>query len=356
MSATVATDWTGLDLASAGRTLIEASAGTGKTWTISVLYLRLLLERGLTPAQIVVTTFTDPAAQELRERLRGRLLWAEDQALAWIAGTAAVDAPADEAWLQARWRNDAAQIGRDRLRLKLALAELDRAPVTTLHGLCRRILANYPFESGASLQAGELVSSDALLDEWSEDLWRRLQQDTTPPPPVAPASLAQLRGLLTAYLRPGVSLWTPDDAELARLLPAARADALEAFAARKDVFQPRKSALRNALVALAGWLRERGLALKKSTLENLGAWPWDEQLLSHVHDRADASELLRFVADAHRVLGYAMHAEHVRAWQGWLQQVVQWREQRLAARGESTYDAWIARVGAALPPPHPPQR
>ena len=66
-------DWRGLNLDQGGRSLIEASAGTGKTWTIAVLYLRLLLEQALGPRQIVVTTFTDAAASELRERLRDRL-------------------------------------------------------------------------------------------------------------------------------------------------------------------------------------------------------------------------------------------------------------------------------------------
>ncbi len=63
-----------------GRMLIEASAGTGKTWNIGVIYLRLLLERGLRVEQILVTTFTDAAAQELRERLRRRLVEAETPA------------------------------------------------------------------------------------------------------------------------------------------------------------------------------------------------------------------------------------------------------------------------------------
>jgi len=69
--------WTELALHPGGRSLIEASAGTGKTWAISVLYLRLLLEEDLGAKQIVVTTFTDAAAQELRERIRVRLLWVE---------------------------------------------------------------------------------------------------------------------------------------------------------------------------------------------------------------------------------------------------------------------------------------
>jgi exodeoxyribonuclease V beta subunit len=350
MSTAAARDWTTLDLASPGRTLIEASAGTGKTWTISVLYLRLLLEQGLSPAQIVVTTFTDAAAQELRERLRGRLAWAEDQALAWPVETQA-DAPADLTWLHARWRADPTQAGRDRLRLRLALADLDRAPVTTLHGLCKRILDDFPFESGASLQAGELVSSEVLLDEWAEDLWRQLQQGELPPPPAAPSSLGELRRLLRAYLQPGVALWTPDEQELARLLPAERADALEAFADRADVFQQRKSALKNALRAFAGWLRDRGQELKDSTLKNLAAAPWDDQLQPHVPGHPDDAGLLRFVTDACRVLGYALHADHVRAWQGWLVQVDGWRAERLAARGQLTFDELIARVGAALARP-----
>lgn len=350
MNAAVVESWTALDLASPGRTLIEASAGTGKTWTISVLYLRLLLEQGLSPAQVVVTTFTDAAAQELRERLRGRLAWAEDQALAWPVETPA-DAPADLAWLHARWHADPAQAGRDRLRLRLALADLDRAPVTTLHGLCKRILDDYPFESGASLQAGELVSADALLDEWAEDLWRQLQQGAAPPPPTAPASLGELRRLLWAYLQPGVALWTPDADELARLLPAERADALEALADRADVFLPRKSALRNALRAFAGWLRDRGQELKDSTLKNLAATPWDDQLQPHVWDSPDDAALLRFVGGACRALGYALHADHVRAWQGWLAQVDAWRAERLAARGQLTFDELIARVGDALARP-----
>ncbi len=68
-------DWRKMPLH--GRVLIEASAGTGKTWNIGVIYLRLLLERDLPVQKILVTTFTDAAAQELRERLRRRLIEAE---------------------------------------------------------------------------------------------------------------------------------------------------------------------------------------------------------------------------------------------------------------------------------------
>ena len=56
-----------------GKRLIEASAGTGKSWTVTYLYLRLILEKGLTVDQILVVTFTDAATKELRDAVRTRL-------------------------------------------------------------------------------------------------------------------------------------------------------------------------------------------------------------------------------------------------------------------------------------------
>src|SRR6266581_9781103 len=65
-----------LNLASidiSGLNLIEASAGTGKTWTIAALYILLLLEKELQPEQILVVTYTKSATAELRERIRRRI-------------------------------------------------------------------------------------------------------------------------------------------------------------------------------------------------------------------------------------------------------------------------------------------
>ncbi|WP_165742296.1 UvrD-helicase domain-containing protein, partial [Candidatus Thiosymbion oneisti] len=69
-----------------GLTLIEASAGTGKTYSITTLYLRLLLELGLEVDRILVVTFTEAATEELRDRIRKRLV----QALDWFRGGVAV--------------------------------------------------------------------------------------------------------------------------------------------------------------------------------------------------------------------------------------------------------------------------
>ena len=163
-------DWRRLALD--GRILIEASAGTGKTWNIGLIYLRLLLERGLRVEQILVTTFTDAAAQELRERLRQRLIEAER----WLqAPTAPAADTADdtlENYLVARC-TDAASVRHALRRIQLARSELDRAPVSTIHALCQRIQRDYPLESGAALAADRLFDEQQLLRECVEDFWRR---------------------------------------------------------------------------------------------------------------------------------------------------------------------------------------
>jgi exodeoxyribonuclease V beta subunit len=218
-------DWRSLTLWQGGRSLIEASAGTGKTWTISVLYLRLLLEQKLSPRQIVVTTFTNAAAEELRERLRGRLLWAEKHALSGFAAAVADD-HSDACWLSARWQEDAALRPLDLQRIRVALAELDMAPITTLHGLCQRILADYPFAAGALFKGGELVNGGELVADIAKDLLRRLNQGDPDTDPLIrlwheagialkPAALA---GNLKLLLMPGSRVHCLDAHEVGRLL------------------------------------------------------------------------------------------------------------------------------------------
>jgi exodeoxyribonuclease V beta subunit len=161
-------DWRAMPLH--GRVLIEASAGTGKTWNIGVIYLRLLLERELRVEQILVTTFTDAAAQELRERLRRRLVEAEQ-----LLEAASIDAASDnplESWLAALCP-DEDSTRRALRRIQLARTDLDRAPVSTIHALCQRIQRDYPLESGAAFANDKLFDEQQLMRECVEDFWRR---------------------------------------------------------------------------------------------------------------------------------------------------------------------------------------
>ncbi|MBQ1767376.1 MAG: UvrD-helicase domain-containing protein, partial [Aquincola sp.] len=140
-----------------GINLIEASAGTGKTWNICGLYLRLLLERDLPVQHILVVTFTNAATAELRERIRSRLA----EVLAWLRGpqpaegadpfiTGLLTALRDDAGL------DDATMAQ---RLHLALQTFDEAAIFTIHGFCQRALADATFSAQMPLSL-ELMADD----------------------------------------------------------------------------------------------------------------------------------------------------------------------------------------------------
>jgi len=157
-----------------GSQLIEASAGTGKTFTISALYLRLVLGHGgdshgfgreLLPPQILVVTFTDAATKELRERIRTRLA---DAARFFREETPAPDsliAELREAYLPEQWAGCAN-------RLDIAAQWMDEAAVSTIHSWCQRMLREHAFDSGSLFtQTLETDHSD-LLGEVLRDYWR----------------------------------------------------------------------------------------------------------------------------------------------------------------------------------------
>jgi len=156
-----------------GATLVEASAGTGKTFTITTLFVRLLLERELAVSEILVVTFTRAATAELRDRARRRLL----EALAALDGGSGVD-PALAEWLKQRARNG--QRERDRKALSQALRDFDEAAIFTIHGFCQRALTEHAFESRAPFEL-ELVEEQApLLHELAHDFWANLAYDAEP--------------------------------------------------------------------------------------------------------------------------------------------------------------------------------
>jgi exodeoxyribonuclease V beta subunit len=153
-----------------GINLIEASAGTGKTWNICGLYLRLLLERELEVQQILVVTFTNAATAELRARIRTRLV----ETLAFLrSGAAPKGDPFVQdlvATLEARGSQDRAALA---ARIDVALQTFDEAAIFTIHGFCQRALADTPFAAALPM-ALELVQDDAdLLAEAVQDFWRR---------------------------------------------------------------------------------------------------------------------------------------------------------------------------------------
>jgi exodeoxyribonuclease V beta subunit len=350
--------WRELSLDEGGRSLIEASAGTGKTWTISLLYLRLLLERELSPKQIVVTTFTDAAAQELRERLRGRLVWAGRQAKGVLEETGEPQAevtPPEQAWLHERWSTgsaiepDAAKVRADLNRLRLAEAELDLAPIGTLHGLCRKILSDFPFESGSAFEMGEMVSSQSLMGSLAEDVWRQLQQGSEPSDAwaVDSSSLGDLKKRLTAYAAPGVTLRLPE-AFTVPLLPEL-AGPIRKLTETK-VFTTKRT-FKSALQCLAAYLEsaphERGLLPKR--LDQLTPIDLSEHIAPHGLADPAVMQVIQYAMDVGCMLQDQARIDEVAPWLHWVEQIKVWREQRLAASGRLTFDELIERVYRALP-------
>ncbi|MDT0631278.1 exodeoxyribonuclease V subunit beta [Rubrivirga litoralis] len=153
-----------------GRTLVEASAGTGKTFAIAGLVLRLVLEGewlGAAPdlRRLLVVTFTNAATDELRTRVRAALR----QALAVARGQVEPDDLT---------RPLAELLARDGAegRLLAALDRVDEAGIFTIHGFCRRVLEQAAFESGTpfDLDFVEDADSAALRARAAADAWARL--------------------------------------------------------------------------------------------------------------------------------------------------------------------------------------
>lgn len=145
--------------------LIEASAGTGKTYTISNLYLRLLLGHRCqvkTVSQILVLTFTNAATAELKERILSVIR----KALRNFALGQSDDAFISQLLNEVKDKEQACQ------RLLIAVQEMDLASVFTIHGFCQRVLTEYAFESGASWQEALLLDESEYLLSASTDYWR----------------------------------------------------------------------------------------------------------------------------------------------------------------------------------------
>ncbi|MDF2179814.1 exodeoxyribonuclease V subunit beta [Aliiglaciecola sp. CAU 1673] len=173
-----------------GQALIEASAGTGKTFTIVRLYLRLLLGHGCAPLtvdRILVVTFTNAATAELKSRIRELI---QQAAMDFYLG-ASQDPLIQTLIDELPDRTEACQ------RLFLALRQMDEASVFTIHGFSQRMLTQHAFESGAAYQQSLILDESAFLQQAVNDYWRRHVQTQS-------ATLLQLT--LAQWAEPGALL------------------------------------------------------------------------------------------------------------------------------------------------------
>ncbi len=182
-----------------GINLIEASAGTGKTWNICGLYLRLLLERDLEVQEILVVTFTNAATAELRERVRSRIV----ETLAWLNHADEAAPPGDPfvpRLVTAVLQRTGATRRQLALTLDRALQYFDEAAIFTIHGFCQRALADASFSAGLPFSLTLVTDDRELILEAVHDFWRRRVADDSCPPVLA-AYLLEKRDTPEKYAR-----------------------------------------------------------------------------------------------------------------------------------------------------------
>jgi exodeoxyribonuclease V beta subunit len=150
-----------------GCNLIEASAGCGKTHSITTLFVRLVVEQGLEVGQVLVVTYTRAATAELRDRVRRRLR----EALDCLSASQAPSAAHEELW--GYFTERSSERASDERRLQAALRDFDEAAILTIHAFCQRVLADHAFESGSPFEARFIEDVLPLVDDVGRDFWAR---------------------------------------------------------------------------------------------------------------------------------------------------------------------------------------
>ncbi len=212
-----------LELPLRGSRLIEASAGTGKTFTIALLYVRLVLGHGrsepepatayarpLIPPEILVMTFTNAATRELTARIRHRLV---EAAACFRADPGACERNMDDPLHALRDSYPTAAWAGCARRLTLAAEWMDEAAVFTIHAWSLRMLQEHAFDSGHLFEQTLLPDPSELLRDAVRDYWRARFQATTP------EAMRQIRAAFA----------DPDALERALRTPLSRSDATLRF-------------------------------------------------------------------------------------------------------------------------------
>ncbi len=241
-----------------GLNLIEASAGTGKTFNITFLFLRLIVEAGLDVNQVAVVTFTEAATAELRSELRerlkeaGRALASRGESSDLMAEfVASLDGRVEEAGC----------------RIERALRDFDQASVSTIHGFCKRILEENAFECGTPFSV-ELIGEQAPIyldiarDYWARETYNApsVLVEALNDAGVSPESLAGLIGTTTS--QPDLEVLTDDNKwsidEFRRAFAAAREIWLAGREVIGDLVSESPGLNRNKYRrgSLAGWIEK----------------------------------------------------------------------------------------------------
>ncbi len=159
-----------------GTAVLEASAGTGKTYTIAALVVRYVSEGVASLDEMLVITFGRMASQELRERVRSQLVLAERA----LADPSRVDD--DDAFLQFLVTVEAAELRQRRKRISDALASFDGATIATTHQFCQLVLRSLGIAGDTDSRATLVENLDELVVEVVDDLYLREFGNSTEAP------------------------------------------------------------------------------------------------------------------------------------------------------------------------------
>src|SRR5262249_32856839 len=141
--------------------VIEASAGTGKTFTIEHLIVEILLNTDTRLEQILAVTFTEKAASELRARIRNTL----QNAIIRLQDDG------NRPGIETRLKPD------QRMRLQDAFFSFDRAPIHTIHSFCHRVLVDLAFETGTRFGVDVIDGRAAFHEAFRAELLDHLAAD-----------------------------------------------------------------------------------------------------------------------------------------------------------------------------------
>lgn len=167
-------------LPSGGTTLIQASAGTGKTYALAALTVRYVAERDVPISKILLVTFTRAATAELRDRIRKRLVEAADHIAGLIAG--AESGSVDDPLLEVISRGTPAELGERHGRLRRAVRDFDTATISTIHGFCSQVRSSMGVLSPDNIDAVPADSEGELISQVCADLlFRQLDEATADP-------------------------------------------------------------------------------------------------------------------------------------------------------------------------------
>lgn len=283
--------------------LIEASAGTGKTYTIAGLYLRLLLGHGsatsgfgspLPVDQILVVTFTEAATAELRERIL--------KAIRTLRRALETGESSDPLYQQLM--NECANRTLATRQLLLAEQQIDAAAIYTIHGFCQRMLTQNAFESGSLFDNEFLTEEQRLRRDAVADYWRVLTW--------------QMEPLLARAL---LAHWVSPEALLRDLTPHLTLAGLVCEPRNQDTLQQRHTQIVSMLqalkqqwltdaTALGDWITASDVAKQTYSKRNLPLWldkvtAWAQQPLNDYEYPAELERFSRSVLQSKSKSGQA---------------------------------------------------